>query len=222
MKRFIIIVTILASMAVWVASAHAGPKSKVLLIPREGDSGDIELMLTKEVGVMVVILEKAGFEVVVATASGAPIAARTTTLRPDLKLADVKVADYGGFILACMAVGLFPGPPQPAEAIAIVEKAVAQGKPVAAQLGAIYVLAEAGVLKGKRYAFLEDPLATTSSHGEDTRFTGAIYSGYGVVQDGNIITSGVCPMIEIIAGLPAGTEKLTNALVAELKSKKEK
>ena len=222
MKRFIIIVAILASMALWIALAHAEPSPKVLLIPREGSSGDIELMLTKEVGVMVAMLEKAGFEVVVATALGVPIAARTTTLRPDLKLADVKVADYVGFILACKAVGLFPGPPQPAEAVAIVKQAVAQGKPVAAQLGAVCVLAEAGVLKGKRYAYLEDPLTTTRGHGKDIRFTGAIYSGYGVVQDGNIITSGVCPMITAIAGLPDGTVKLSNALVAELKSKKAK
>jgi len=211
MKRFITIVMILVSMAAWVALAHAEPKSKVLLIPREGNSGDLDLMLTKEVGVMVAILEKAGFEVVVATALGVPIAARTTTLRPDLKLADVKVDDYAGFILACMAVGLFPGPPQPPEAVAIV-----------AQLGAVYVLAEAGILKGRRYAFLEDPLTTTRGRVKDIRFTGAIHSGYGVVQDGNIITSGVCPMIERFAGLPAGTEKLTKALVAELKSKKEK
>lgn len=222
MKRFTIIVAILASMALWVAHIQAEPGPKVLLIPREGSSGDIELMLTKEVGVMVAMLEKEGFEVVVATALGVPIAARTTTLRPDLKLADVKVADYAGFILACKAVGLFPGPPQPAEAVAIVKQAVAQGKPVGAQLGAVCVLAEAGVLKGKRYAFLEDPLTTSRGHGKDIRFTGAIYSGYGVVQDGNIITSGVCPMIERFAGLPDGTVELSNALIAELKSKKAK
>ncbi len=222
MKRFTIIVAILASMAVWVAHIQAEPGPKVLLIPREGTSGNIELMLTKEVGVMVAMLEKGGFAVVVATASGAPIAARTTTLRPDLKLADVKVANYVGFILACKAVGLFPGPPQPAEAVAIVKKAVAQGKPVAAQLGAVYVLAEAGVLKGKRYAFLEDPLTPSRGRGKDIRFSDAIYSGYGLVQDGNIITSGVCPMLESLTGLPDGTKKLTNALVAELESKKAK
>lgn len=221
MKKCIVIIAIFLVMAVCDVFTKA-QAAKVLLIPREGSSGDIELMLTKEVGVMVAILQKAGFEVVVATASGAPIVARTTTLRPDLKLADVKVADYAGFILACKAVGLFPGPSQPTEAVAIVKQAVAQGKPVAAQLGAACVLAEAGVLKGKRYAFLEDPFKTTSGHGKDARFAGAIYSGYGVVQDGNIITSGVCPMITQFYGLPDGTEKLTNALVAELKSKKAK
>jgi ribonuclease Z len=218
MKRFMIIAMILASMVLCVVPAHAEPSPKVLLIPREGNSRDIELMLTKEIGVMVAILEKAGFEVVVATASGAPIAARTTTLRPDLKLSDVKVADYAGFILACKAVGPCPGIPQPAEAVAIAKKAVAQGKLVAAQNGAVCVLVEAGVLKGKRYAFPVDPLTTSRHQFKDTRFTGAIYSGYGVVQDGNIITSGSSPFVERIAGLPDRTEKLTNVLVAQLKS----
>jgi hypothetical protein len=128
MKRYIIISMILVSMVLCVALVHAEPGPKVLLIPREGHSGDLELMLTKEVGLMVAILEKAGFEVDVATALGVPIAASTTTLRPDLKLADVKVDDYAGFILACMAVGLFPGQPQPAEAVAIVKQAVAHSR----------------------------------------------------------------------------------------------
>jgi putative intracellular protease/amidase len=207
MKRYIIISMILVSMVLCVALVHAEPGPKVLLIPREGHSGDLELMLTKEVGLMVAILEKAGFEVDVATALGVPIAASTTTLRPDLKLADVKVDDYAGFILACMAVGLFPGQPQPAE------------KPVAAQLGAVCVLAEAGVLKGKRYAFIEDPLNRTYGPGKDVRFTGAIYSGSGVVKDGNIITSGACPYAVIFSAERDETAELTNALVAELKKK---
>lgn len=212
MKKCIVIIAIFLVMAVCDVFTKA-QAAKVLLIPREGSSGDIELMLTKEVGVMVAILQKAGFEVVVATASGAPIVARTTTLRPDLKLADVKVADYAGFILACKAVGLFPGPPQPAQAVAIVKKAVAQGKPVAAQLGAVCVLAEAGVLKGKRYAFYTDPLS------RDARFEGAIYSDDTIVKDGNIITSCCCPYIATMMGYPDGTANLTQTLIAELKKK---
>lgn len=49
MKRFIIIAMILASMVLCVALVHAEPSPKVLLIPRQGNSRDIELMLTKEV-----------------------------------------------------------------------------------------------------------------------------------------------------------------------------
>jgi putative intracellular protease/amidase len=219
MKRYIIVAMILVSMVLCVALVHAEPGPKVLLIPREGASVNPELMLTKEVGVMVAMLEKAGFEVVVATVFGMPIEARTTTLRPDLKLADVKVDDYAGFILACMAVGGCVGVTQPAEAVAIVKQAVAQGKPVAAQLGAVCVLAEAGVLKGKRFAFINDPLDTNRSSGKNVRFTGAIYSGTGVVKDGNIITSGVCPTMAGWYSLPDGTVELSNALITELKKK---
>ena len=219
MKRLVVIVAILASMVVWVAHIQAEPTSKVLLIPREGNSGDLELMLTKEVGVMVAMLENAGFEVEVATASGTPLVSNNATLKPDLKLADVKVADYVGFIVACMAVGIFPTPPQPPEAVAIVKQAAAQGKPVAAQGGGVQILAEAGILKGKRYAFCEDPLNPRFGPNKDTRFAGATYSGIDVVQDGNIITSGVDPYGGRMWDIPDGTAKLTQLLIAELKKR---
>ncbi len=165
MKRFIIIVAILLSMAVFgiLVPAEGGPK--VLLIPREGDSKHKKLALTKEVGVMTKMLKKAGFEVVVATVKGKPIVAYpfpVTTLEPDLKLNDVNVADYIGFIMPCMAVGwTYPVAP---EAVAIVKQAVDEGKPVAAQLGSVMILAEAGVLKGKRYAYFFDKLNPDSGH----------------------------------------------------------
>jgi putative intracellular protease/amidase len=212
MKRFLIIVTILLSMAVCGALAHAESGSKVLLMPREGISNDIDLMLTKEVGVMTSMLKKAGFEVVVVTVSGKPIVAPTTTLEPDLKLADVKVADYVSFIMPCMAVGLWPGPPVAPEAVAIVKQAVAEGKPVAAQLGSVIILAEAGVLKGKQYAFYTDPLS------RDARFEGAIYSNDTIVKDGNIITSCCCPKMATW-GYPDGTANLTQTLIVKLKKK---
>jgi hypothetical protein len=49
---------------------------------------------------------------------------------------------------------------------------------------------------------------------------GAIYSGRDVVQDGNIITSGVCPYIKQMRGWPDGTAELTQKLIAELKKRK--
>ncbi len=220
MKRFIVVVTILLGMAVWIAPAHGGPKSKVLLIPREGTSRNLELMLTKEVGVMVTMLEKAGFEVVVATATATLIASENVTLKPNLKLVDVKVTDYAGFIIACMAVGIIPAPPQPPEAVAIVKQAAAQEKPIAAQFGAVQILAEAGLLKGKRYAYMFDPLSPSLGPRKDPRFADAIYGGTDVVQDGNIITSGICPYIGAMQNIPDGTTGLTQALIAVLKARK--
>ena len=210
---------ILLSLVMICAIAEAQNISKVLLIPREGNSGDLDLMLKKEIAVMTDMLQKAGFKVVVANVSGQPIEGIIKKLKPDLKLSEVKVDDYAGVILACMAVGLFPGPPVSPAAVSIVKQAVAKGKPVAAVLGAVYILAEAGVLKGKRYAFVDDPL-NPLTHPKDSRFEGAIYSGSGVVQDGNIITSGVCPFAEGLAGMHDCTPELARTFIAKLSRKK--
>lgn len=141
----------------------------------------MELMLTKEVAVMMDMLEKAGYKVVVASDSGKSITGGAATLKPDLKLADVKVDDYAGFLFPCMGVPLDP-PSPPAEALRIAKEAVAQGKPIAAQVGGVVLLGMAGVLDGKQFA-LFDELKSLVPKG--------VHRGSGVVQDGNIITSGV-------------------------------
>ena len=213
-------VAILLSLVMISATAEAQGISQVLLIPREGGSAYIELMLAKEVGVMTEMLQKAGFKVVVANVSGQPIEGIIRKLKPDLKLSEVRIDDYAGFILPCMAVGQFPPPPVSPLAISIVKQAVAKGKPVAAQTGSVYILAEAGVLKGKRYAYLQDRFNPQPPHKRDWRFEGAIYSGPGVVQDGMIITSGICPFMEAFAGLRDCTPELTRAFIAKLSRQK--
>ena len=211
---------ILLSLVMISAIAEAQSISQVLLIPREGQSGDLDLMLKKEVAVMTDMLQKAGFKVVVANVSGQPIEGIIKKLKPDLKLSEVKVDDYAGVILACMAVGFFPGPPVSPAVVLIVKQAVAKGKPVAAQLGSVNILAEAGVLKGKRYAFVRDPLNPLPPNEKDSRFEGAIYSGRGVVQDGMIITSGICPAMGEATGMRDCTPELTRAFIAKLGRKK--
>jgi hypothetical protein len=81
-------------------------------------------------------------------------------------------------------------------------------------------LAEAGALKGKRYAFVDDPLNQPPPDTKDSRFEGAIFSGSGVVQDGNIITSGICPATEGWMGMPDCTPELTRAFIAKLGRRK--
>jgi hypothetical protein len=73
-----------------VCNAYAGSESapKVLLIPRGETSLYVDSALTKEVVVMISMLEEAGFEVVVASNLGQPFVGSTVTLKPDLKLAD--------------------------------------------------------------------------------------------------------------------------------------
>jgi len=135
-------------------------------------------------------------------------------MQPDLKLAKVNVADYAGFIMPCMAEG-GPNAPQkiPAESVDMVKKAIAAGKPVAAQLGSVWALAEAGVLKGKKYASIEEV--------KDPNFAEATYSGTGVVRDGLILTSGVCPYMARMRKINDGTEQLTLALVEAMKGNKQ-
>jgi protease I len=221
MKRLFFMVAILLSLVVINTTAEAQSIPRVLLIPREGESGNPDVMLKKEVGTMTDLLQKAGFKVVVANVSGQPIEGIMRTLKPDLKLSEVKVDDYVGVILPCMAVGLLPGPPVSPVAVSIVKQAVAKGKPVAAALGSVYILAEAGALKGRRYAFADDPLIELPGiRKKDLRFEGAIYSGLGVVRDGRIITSGVCPATEGWLGRPDCTPELTGAFIAELGRKK--
>lgn len=111
-----------------------------------------------------------------------------------------------------MAVGLSPGALVAPEAVAIVKQVVSEGKPVAAQLGSVIILAEAGVLKGKHYAFYTDPLS------RDARFEGAIYSHEIIVKDGNTISSCCCPYMATM-GYTDGTANLTQTLIANLKKK---
>jgi transcriptional regulator GlxA family with amidase domain len=87
------------------------------------------------------------------------------------------------------------------DAIAMVAEAAAQNKPIAVQYGSIHTLAEAGLLDGKRYA------------AEYDTFPEGIYDGTGVVQDGNIITSGTCSQMARETGRPDGTPELTQLLI---------
>jgi putative intracellular protease/amidase len=214
---------------VWFGSAGAFGQTplKVLMIPREGYSQDLDLMISKEIGVMANLLTSAGFIVDIATTSGSPIVGTTEKIKHVKRLAEVNVDDYAGLIMSCMAVGLFPGPPVAPEAVLAVQKTLASGKPVAAALGSVNVLAEAGVLKGKKYSYIRDPLMPDAgSTVTDRRFAGALYVSPGVTQDGQIITCGVCPNTEKAYhwgmdpfGTPSAPVGLTEMFIAAIKSR---
>jgi putative intracellular protease/amidase len=194
-----------------ITLAYADDTPKVLLFMRNAKtSGDLEYMLKKEVGVMKDTLEKAGYKVVVATLDGSSFSAGSTTMKADIKLSDANLADYAGFILPCLAVPSYPAPPEVSpEAIAMVQAAISAGKPVAAQTGSLWTLAEAGVLKGKKYAYAMEE--------KSPQFAGATFAGTGVVRDGLVITSGICPYMELKAKMKDGTEEVTLALIKVMK-----
>jgi putative intracellular protease/amidase len=211
MKR-LLIATIISTFV--LSYAYAQNASKVLLFMRNAQkSGDLEYMLKKEAGVMKDILEKSGYKVIVATLDGSSFTAGSTIVKADIKLADVKVAEYAGFILPCLAVPSYPAPPEVSpDVIALVKNAVSAGKPVAAQTGSLWTLAEAGLLKGKKYAYAMEE--------KSPYFAGATFAGTGVVRDGLIITSGICPYMALKSKDKDGTEQLALALAEAMKEKK--
>ena len=198
-------VTVTLALALALASSAAARQGgKILMIVSEDESADLELMLTKEVGVMRTLLEQAGFEVVVATATKRPLTAGSARLQPDLKLADVVANDYKALIMPCMATmeGTLSR-----EADTLIRQMAAARKPIAAQTGSVALLADAGVLSGKKYA-LADRFPDLPD---------GVRSGDGIVRDGGIITSGICPYMATKSERPDGTSKLTEALIAELR-----
>jgi protease I len=200
---------LLSAAILGCGSAEDHAERVIMFVPEDG-SADLELMLTMEVGLMKGLLEDAGFEVDVATGSGEPLTAEHTTLTPDLDYEEVDLADYDGLVLPCLAA---PEDARtlPPELANMIREAVTDGKPVAAQTGAIITLADLGLLSGKRYAYMEGAAANIP------QFEDAILSGDGIVEDGNIITSAVCPYAARERALLDGTTQLTEALIAQLR-----
>ena len=210
-------VIFMAGIISFSSQAFGQSARKVLMIPREGYSIELDLMIKMEVGVMNILLKGAGFQVDVATTSGQPILGPTEKIEKVSRLSEINLNDYVGIIMPCMAVGMYPGPPVSPQTVALVKRALAEGKPVAAGANSSIILAEAGLLKGKRYAYITDPLKTTETWTRtDPRFEGGIYSGPGVVQDGKIITSGVCPTLERLFAVQNGTVELTQKFIAAI------
>lgn len=191
-----------------IAVVNAGDAPTVLVFVRDG-SRDLELMLTKEVGVMQAMLESAGFAVDVATATGQPMVADTVTLTPTVALKDVEISAYAGVVLPCMAPA--PGFTLPDEVDALMRQAVSLGLPIAASRGSVVTLATAGGLADRRYAF-----ASPVDVARRPEFSGGDYQGIGVVRDGNISTAGICPLAARELGEPDGTVELMHTFIESL------
>ncbi len=88
-----------------------------------------------------------------------------------------------------------------------------ENKPLAAQTLSVANFAKAGILVDKKYAFTINPDVN-----EYPDFKGGIYSGEGVIQDGDIITSGTCPWKTREYGAPDGTRKLTQLLIKAIRA----
>jgi hypothetical protein len=78
------VIVILAGVISFSPEAFGQGKSKVLMIPREGYSADLDLMIKMEIGVMRLLLKNAGLDVDIATTTGISI------LGPTEKITGVK------------------------------------------------------------------------------------------------------------------------------------
>ena len=202
-------ILLIATLLLFLVGCTPGKtkSNKVLLVLAER-SYDMDYMLEKEVSVDVDMLKKAGFDPVLASPTGKTLG-ELYKITPDLKLADVKVEDYVGVMFPCMAAD-FVSPYYP-EPLRVAQKAVALKKPIAAQVHGIFTLSIAGVMDGKQYALV-------SELNDFGLVPNGIYKGEGIVQDGNIFTSGICPYMARETGKPDGTKELTQKFIDYLTS----
>ena len=204
------VIFITGCMSILISCKREVPK---VLLFIEDNSVDLGYMLTHEVGKMSELLKQSGFEVTIATITGEVLKADSINVTPNIKLSEVNINEYSGFIMPCMATNdtiVTSGE------INFVKEVVNEGKPIAAQTGAVFILAKAGVLNGKKFAFPKNDMDNPDMYPE---FKSGIYSGSGVVQDGNIITSGICPMMAKLTGGQDGTAELTQKLIQEIKTR---
>lgn len=187
-------------------TSYSQDANKVLIFIKEGSS-QLEYMLKNEVAKMSEMLEESGFEVTTATISGKDLISGSVSLTPDLKLNQVNIDDYDGFIIPCMVVDTTTQ-----ETINFVKSIAEKDKPIAAQVASVYLLAEAGVLDGKKYALY-------SEQSDKIDFKGSVYAGNGVVQDGAVITSGGCPWMEHKNRGKDRTAELTQSFISVVNAK---
>jgi hypothetical protein len=184
-----------------VAGAISFANGKVLIVLRE-TSDDMNMMIANEIVPIRNLIMKAGFSVDMASETKTVLGSGSSTIKPNIRLADVKLNNYVGIVVPCMAAG---GTPKalPLTAIQIVKQANSMGLPIAAQQSGVEILAKAGVLKGKKYAYVSDSdLVPDGTH-----------AGIGVVRDGTIITSGACPFLHAAEGLKDGTQEMTEGFI---------
>jgi putative intracellular protease/amidase len=198
MKRGLMVALALLALGLCSLPAFAkAPETVLLLISRENGRNP-ELMLTMEVGVMLNLLKQAGFRVKVSAPSEREITGTISSLKPDLKNSEVRLADYAGFVLPCMAQptgaeGVAP------EFIKLVQQITATGKPVAAMMSSIDILRKAGVLEGRTIA--------------------AQNSRPPCVVDRNLVTSMMCPYMAQEMGEKDAVADVMRAFIGLLRAK---
>jgi protease I len=168
---------------------------KIVMIIAHQKFRDEELQVPKAA------LEECGAKVTVASSSTDDAKGMLgATVKPDVLLQDVKPADYDAviFVGGVGAAGYFDDP----VAHKIAQDAAAQGKLVCAICYGPSILANAGVLKGKKSTCYSNQSANLEKNGAE-------YTGKAVERDGKIIT----------ANGPKAAKEFANAIIAALAEK---
>ncbi len=150
--------------------------AKVLMVIAPDNFRDEEYFETREV------LESAGFSVATASKTlGAAKGMLGGTANPDIALSDADAGDYSAvvFVGGTGASIYFDD----SEAKALAKDAFGKGKVVAAICIAPTILANAGVLEGRKATVYKDEGLI-----ENLKAKGAEYTGEDVASDGKVIT----------------------------------
>jgi len=192
-RVFLIFLLIVFSLT---SFSYAGQSKKILMIIASQNFRDKELLTPKK------IFEKNDFKVEIASSSlNIATGMLGARIKPEILINDVKVKDYEAviFVGGVGATEYFSNP----VALKIAQESVKEGKVLGAICIAPRILAEAGVLKGKK-------ATVWKSEANALKAKGAIYTGEDVTVDGKIVT----------ASGPHAAEAFANAILKLLKSSK--
>ena len=209
MKKYVAV--LISLIGLLLGSTAFTDQNSVLMYVRD-DSRDFPLMLEDEVLVMKNMLEAGGYNVVLVTTNGEDIEAGGFSIKVNYKLADVSMDNYGAIALPCMAPPI--GAPLEAKVVGLIKEAAASNKPIAASRGSVAFVAEAGVLKDKRYALASKARLPALPMFEDGTFVGT-----GTQRDDLLSTNGICPLPAKLLELPDGTADLTRSFIQSLEER---
>jgi protease I len=174
LMKFILIFTIFASIILNSSSGKAKTTKKILMIIASHNFRDEELLIPKK------LFEEKGYKVVIASSTLSPAKGMLgTVVVPEILINQVKVDDYEAIIF----VGGIGSQEYFHNSVAhrIAQEAIKKEKILGAICLAPCILAEAGVLKGKK-------ATVWYSAAQLLEEKGAIYTGKPVEIDGKIVT----------------------------------
>jgi len=130
MKRFPLALIIFSTVLL-PSILFAETTRQILMIVREV-SEDMEFMIKNDVQPMLSKIKEGGYSLRIATESGKELTVRAERLVPDLRLDDVKIANYCGVIVPFMMVGYLKDS-VPKAAVELIKQAYEADLPIAAQ-----------------------------------------------------------------------------------------